>query len=140
MPALSPPLPARVSLSFVLLIPAAASVTSQLNAESHNSSHSIDRVCRGPDAYLADPWYRIDAFVVLVAVASLALPELTLLRALRAMRPLRVIARVPRIKVKALPPLLPPLLPFMNGIQALTCAAAPVASLLPLLANTLSTH
>ena len=62
-----------------------------------------------PSAYLRNGWNRLDCFVVVVSIISLAFPSLSVARALRAMRPIRVVVRSDKIKVvlKALVSALP---------------------------------
>jgi len=50
------------------------------------------------NAYLADGWNQIDAFVVIVALVSILFPEYQGLRALRAVRPLRLAIRFEEIR------------------------------------------
>jgi len=61
---------------------------------------------RTPHAYIGNNWNKLDFFIVLISVLSLALAEqaaqlkaLRSLRALRALRPLRVVSRYPGLKL-----------------------------------------
>ena len=51
------------------------------------------------NAYFADGWNQIDAFVVFVSVFSLALPSYKSLRAWRAIRPLRLAIRFEEVSL-----------------------------------------
>eukprot|EP00039_Didymoeca_costata_P029936 m.27120 g.27120 ORF g.27120 m.27120 type:complete len:1754 (-) comp7865_c0_seq1:131-5392(-) len=55
-----------------------------------------------PNAYLREPWNRLDAFCVISAVLSLAFPTISVfksLRTVRVLRPLRAIKRAPGLQV-----------------------------------------
>ena len=66
-------------------------------------------VFKNPNAYFRDSWNTLDAFVVLVSVVALFLPDVAVAKAFRALRPIRIVVRSESIRViissvyKALP-------------------------------------
>ena len=53
----------------------------------------------GESSYFRSNWNRLDAFVVIISLTAIAVPQVQVLRSFRALRPLRIIVRSKKIQV-----------------------------------------
>ena len=53
----------------------------------------------GFSSYFRSNWNRLDAFVVVISLVAIALPQVKIFRSFRALRPLRIIVRSKKIQV-----------------------------------------